>query len=136
VAEHDNDHSYPQPACGNHRRSQLSAEEYQKEAIAHAELLCDTLNFIRAQQGADTALLEAVLDGAEVFLGVKDLDMDCAVIRFTNTASGKPRMQSYMWDWLDAHPIEKRAERIATELLELVRSGKLVPASPSRPTKS
>jgi hypothetical protein len=77
-----------------------------------------------------------VLEGTEVFLGVKDLDMDCAVIRFTNTASGKAHMQCYMWDWLDAHPIEERADRISKELLELVHSGKLIPQSRSRPTRS
>jgi hypothetical protein len=45
-------------------------------------------------------------------------------------------MQCYMWDWLDAHQIEERADRISKELLELVHSGKLISQSRSRPTRS
>ena len=118
---------YSDDVCANHRKHSLSSDEYGREAKAHADLLADTLNFIEQASFPQSELLSALLSDVGVFVGLEDVDMDCAVLRLPNTPSGKIHLQAYMWDWLASHTIEERAARIARELLALYEQGKLVP---------
>jgi hypothetical protein len=125
MADGGDDHSGDM--CANHRKHSLSIDEYRREAKVHADLLAETLNFMEHTSFPQSELLKALLCDVGVFLGLEDLDMDCAVLRLPNTPSGKVHLQAYMWDWLAGHTIEERAARIAGELLTLFEQGKLVP---------
>src|SRR5262245_48216260 len=109
----------------SHLKGKIPKDLYDRLAEANALLLQDAVHFIQARAGPDLQYLVAVLDEATVHPGMQGLDMACALLRFTRTASGKALMISYTWDWLHELTLSRRADAVAGDVMKALDKGEL-----------
>ena len=116
----------PDPPSHSHLKGKIPKELYDRLAAANALLLQDAVHFVQARTDPDLKDLVAVLAEATVHPGMQDLEMDCALLRFTRTSSGKALFLSYTWDWLHELTLSRRAAAVAGDVMKALDKGELL----------
>jgi hypothetical protein len=109
--------------CPNHTK--LPPELHEAEAARQAHKLAAALNIAISRLRAEDSALAGVLERAEVYAGVEDLELNLAALSFPRTADANVHIMGYLWDWIDARDEEAMAEEIIGQVRAAVEAGEL-----------
>ena len=109
--------------CPNHSKLPHALQE--AEAARHARKLGAARDIAISRLRGEDGALGHLLEKAQVYAGVKDLDLNLAAISFPRTADADVHILAYTWDWIDARTEEAMAEEIIGQVREAIEAGEL-----------
>ena len=109
--------------CPNHTKLPPVLQE--AEAVRHAHKLAAAHEIAISRLRGEDGVLCHILERAEVYAGVQDLELNLAALSFPRTVDADVHIMGYLWDWIDARDEEAMAGEIIEQVRAAVEAGEL-----------